>query len=84
MGNKKGVGLQRLLDYRVTLSILKHGDYPSEYGQFKENVGLIIETSDYRGFTVVCSSVAIPGQHPGRTGSVWCWGCSRAGPSHSV
>ena len=34
------VRLQRLSDYPVFLSTVKHGDCPSDYGQIRENVGL--------------------------------------------
>ena len=33
--------MQRLSDYPVFLSTVKHGDCPSEHGQIRENVGLL-------------------------------------------
>ena len=33
------VRLQRLSDYPVSLSTVKHGDCPSEHGQIREKVG---------------------------------------------
>ena len=35
-----GVRLQRLSDYQVFLSTVKHGDCPTEYGLIRGNVGL--------------------------------------------
>ena len=58
MGLKIDVRLQRLSDYPVLLSTVKHGDCPSD-GQIRENVGVDVgvdvgvEVLNYRGFTVV-------------------------------
>ena len=40
MEHKIDVRLQRLADYPVLLSTVKHGDCPSECSQIRENVGL--------------------------------------------
>ena len=39
-GQQNCVRLQRLLDYGVALSILKHGDYTLEQGQISKDVRL--------------------------------------------
>jgi hypothetical protein len=41
MGLEVRVRVQRLSDYPVSLSTVKHGDCPSESGQIRENVGLL-------------------------------------------
>ena len=41
MGLKIDVRVQRLSDYPVSISTVKHGNCPSEYGQIRENVGLL-------------------------------------------
>ena len=52
------VRLQRLSDYPVLHSTVKHGDCISEYGRIRENVGLQ-RMLDYGGSTVACSVSAL-------------------------
>ena len=46
-GNQNNVRLQRLSDYPVFLSIIKHGDCLSEYMVRLENVAWSIEMLEY-------------------------------------
>ena len=71
LGLKIDVRVQRLSDYPVSLSTVKHGDCPSVNGQTGENVGLlrcwITEVPLYRTCFNVCvilfSQVSQIGSH---------------------